>query len=198
MVSGHGWNPESLMWYRKRNSFLVKLACKENQPERGWPLSTDKKSFRTSRCSHPNEPQTSTTSFSCTGRRSTRFSLLPFCQTASAFRLIYFSIPFSGTRFTALWFLRPWDALNSFDSHLPVCRQFLPPVLLFSFYFQAPLYILYTILYICQVCKPDGSSDFVLEKYFSEFFVAQTAFSGKRGNFAICGITLFFLDRSIC
>ena len=33
-------------FYRKRSPFLVKLACKENQPERGWPLSTDRKSLR--------------------------------------------------------------------------------------------------------------------------------------------------------
>ena len=30
-----------------------------------------------------------------------------------------FSIPFSGAGVTVLWFLRPWDALISFDSHLP-------------------------------------------------------------------------------
>ena len=64
MLSGHGWSRKSLHWYRKRRPILVKWICETHQPERGWPLSTGRKSFRMSRCSHPNEPQTSTTSFS--------------------------------------------------------------------------------------------------------------------------------------
>ena len=46
IVSGHGRNRKSLRWYRKRRPILVKWSCKTHRPERGWPLSTDKKSFR--------------------------------------------------------------------------------------------------------------------------------------------------------
>ena len=43
-----------------------------------------------------------------------------------------FSVPFSGAGLTALWLFRPWNALGSFDSHLPACGQLLPPVLLIA------------------------------------------------------------------
>ena len=43
----------------------------------------------------------------CAGRRSAQLSLLPFCQTASAFRLICLFHTFCGREVTALWFLRP-------------------------------------------------------------------------------------------
>ena len=43
----------------------------------------------------------------CAGRRSAQLSLLPFCQTASAFRLICLFHTFCGRGVTALWFLRP-------------------------------------------------------------------------------------------
>lgn len=44
--SGHKLSLESLQNCRKRSLFLVKWTCEKTPPERGWPLSTDRKSFR--------------------------------------------------------------------------------------------------------------------------------------------------------